>query len=581
MSTPSRTSRGRNQAGAPPGRAGDTAPGAARTPGLQETLGNQALLRLLGPGALQAKPKLSQPGDPLEAEADRVAREILSRPAAPAQPRRTPDGAPPPPASAPPAVGNALLSAGQPLDPGTRDFMETRFGRDFGDVRVHTGPDAEAAAGALQARAFSIGGDVVFGRGSSDPGRELLAHELTHVAQQGHAGPLAGPPSSAPARPRISPATGAAGVLRKSEPPGQQTPTPAQAPALAAEPDYAALAVQIRKAIVGLGTDEEAVYRALRQLGRDANKIARIEALYLNQFGDSLEDDIRGDFSGDELDQALTLISSTELELTARRIRTAVEGLGTDEDAIYAALNTLGRDQTKVKQLKDTYKNLYHEDLITRINDEMSGDELGFALHLLRQPTALQSSVAAEGEKVAIEMKQTGAKMRWNQSGPGTPKPTDFWTWASAPSEGPLPKIAETTTMNCWEVVLLLAFRKKAVSWKWIHDVYVSDPTSWSENLVEKMSSGLQIPYQPKSNPPHLPLRGDIVFFDDAGHVALATGTRNGEGKTEVLSFWPPPDNPALAGALDAVKITNIEDLEDFMKKQRWNHDVTFATPPW
>ena len=196
--------------------------------------------------------------------------------------------------------------------------------------------------------------------------------------------------------------------------------------------------MQIRKAIVGWGTDEEAVYRALRQLGRDANKIARLEALYLAQFGDSLEDDIRGDFSGSELDEALVLISSTELQLAARRIRTAVEGWGTDEDAIYEALNALGRDQTQVEQLKEIYQDLYHEDLLTRIDEEMSGGELGFALHLLRQPTARQAGVVAEGEQVSSEMTQTGTRMHWAPSGPGAP-PTDFWTWAGAPSEGPLP----------------------------------------------------------------------------------------------------------------------------------------------
>ena len=323
MTTPSRTSQSRDRAGASPGRSGTPTPSSARMSGLQnalgnqamlrllgsgvrtatptpssalmsrlqEAVGNQAMLRLLGSGVLQAKSDLSQPGDPLEAEADRVAREIVSQSAAPALPRKIRDDAPlavaePAPASAPPAVGDALRSAGQPLDPGTRHFMEERFGRDFGSVRVHTGPAAEAAAGSIQARAFTVGSDVVFGGATSDPGHggELLAHELTHVAQQGHAGSLA----STAGGPRISRATGAAGILRQAEP----------AEKTAAEPDYAALAVQIRKAIVGWGTDEEAVYRALRQLGRDANKIARLEALYLAQFGDSLEDDIRGDFSG-------------------------------------------------------------------------------------------------------------------------------------------------------------------------------------------------------------------------------------------------------------------------------------------
>src|SRR5262245_26365251 len=239
MTTPSRTSQDRDRAGASPGRTANPTPDPARMPGLQnglgnqalmrllgsgvrtgtptpssalmsrlqEAAGNQALLRLLGSGVPQAKSDLSQPGDPLEAEADRVAREVASRSAAPALPAKTRDDAPlavaePAPAAAPSAVGDGLRSPGQPLDPGTRRFMEERFGRDFGSVRVHTGAAAEAAARSIQARAFTVGSDVVLAGATSDPGQggELLAHELTHVAQQGHAGSLA----SAPGGPRIS-----------------------------------------------------------------------------------------------------------------------------------------------------------------------------------------------------------------------------------------------------------------------------------------------------------------------------------------------------------------------------------------
>ncbi|MGE4220424.1 MAG: DUF4157 domain-containing protein [Alphaproteobacteria bacterium] len=83
-------------------------------------------------------------------------------------------------------------SPGQPLDPGTRSFMEARFGRDFGDVRLHTGPAAAAAARGLNAAAYAIGADIVFGAGQFQPhaprGRRILAHELAHVAQQAHGG---------------------------------------------------------------------------------------------------------------------------------------------------------------------------------------------------------------------------------------------------------------------------------------------------------------------------------------------------------------------------------------------------------
>jgi hypothetical protein len=80
------------------------------------------------------------------------------------------------------------LGGGAPLPAGLRGFFEPRFGHDFGAVRLHTGAAAERSAAAVGARAFTLGNDVVFGRGELAPdtpaGRHLLAHELTHVVQQ-------------------------------------------------------------------------------------------------------------------------------------------------------------------------------------------------------------------------------------------------------------------------------------------------------------------------------------------------------------------------------------------------------------
>jgi len=81
------------------------------------------------------------------------------------------------------------LGPGQPLDSSTRAFFEPRFGTDFSQVRVHTGSQAEASARAVNALAYTVGRDVVFGTGHYAPGtpggQRLLAHELTHVLQQG------------------------------------------------------------------------------------------------------------------------------------------------------------------------------------------------------------------------------------------------------------------------------------------------------------------------------------------------------------------------------------------------------------
>ena len=90
--------------------------------------------------------------------------------------------------AAPPIVSDILRSPGQPLDSGTRTDMETRFGHSFEKVRVHTDARAVQSARAVNALAYTVGRDIVFGTGQYEPGttqgRKLLGHELTHVVQQ-------------------------------------------------------------------------------------------------------------------------------------------------------------------------------------------------------------------------------------------------------------------------------------------------------------------------------------------------------------------------------------------------------------
>lgn len=106
--------------------------------------------------------------DRIEREADRVANKIAG--------------------VAPPIVHEVLNSPGQPLDQATRDFFEPRFQHDFGNVRVHSDERAAESANAMDAQAYTAGQDVVFGDGrynsTSSSGKQLLAHELTHVVQQ-------------------------------------------------------------------------------------------------------------------------------------------------------------------------------------------------------------------------------------------------------------------------------------------------------------------------------------------------------------------------------------------------------------
>lgn len=95
-----------------------------------------------------------------------------------------------------PASESAIrsLGSGTRLPPSETAFFQPRFGRSFENIRVHTGSNADHAARSVNARAFALGNDIAFARGEYRPGspkgRSLLAHELTHTVQQS-AGPQA------------------------------------------------------------------------------------------------------------------------------------------------------------------------------------------------------------------------------------------------------------------------------------------------------------------------------------------------------------------------------------------------------
>lgn len=163
---------------------------------LHRTVGNQAVKRLYRTGNLQAKLAVSQPDDPAEREAERVADQVIrmkemkptSDPQEGIQVSRKP-------VSEESVVGDeteqrieSITTGGKPLSPSTRSFFEPRFGRDFSNVRVHTGAKADEAARSINAEAFTHDTDMVFRSGKYDPnssvGKQLMAHELTHVVQQ-------------------------------------------------------------------------------------------------------------------------------------------------------------------------------------------------------------------------------------------------------------------------------------------------------------------------------------------------------------------------------------------------------------
>lgn len=163
----------------------------------------------------QFKLKVNTPGDQYEQEADRVADMAMRMPEPavqrkctseaensdcggftfggteaarePARLRRKESGPGLP--EAPAIVHRALSSSGRPLDDALRlNVMEPVMGRDLSGVRIHTGSLAAEAAEAVDAKAYTVGQDIVFGAGSYEPGssagRRLIAHELAHTLQQ-------------------------------------------------------------------------------------------------------------------------------------------------------------------------------------------------------------------------------------------------------------------------------------------------------------------------------------------------------------------------------------------------------------
>lgn len=195
---------------------------------LQNWFGNRAVGGLLSRagqrGAVQPKPAVTQAGDAYEQEADRAARQAVRelqapspRPAAGSSgPARQSHGAARPetarkeeaPAGSPPVRRREPSGApadsdlhdsidrarggGRSMAAGVRGPFEQVFGADFSGVLIHSDARADQLSRSIQAKAFTTGRDIFFSRGAYDPGslegRELLAHELAHVVQQGGGG---------------------------------------------------------------------------------------------------------------------------------------------------------------------------------------------------------------------------------------------------------------------------------------------------------------------------------------------------------------------------------------------------------
>ena len=158
----------------------------------------------------------------------------------------------------------------------------------------------------------------------------------------------------------------------------------------------------IHNACEGLGTDEQAIFKNLSGMTADQRK--ELDQVYRDKYGMSLEDQLRDEMSGPELDRALSLLHgsgpSRSLSERADDIHHACEGLGTDEQAIFKSLSGLSPSQRK--EMDQIYQQKYGMSLEQQFRSEMSGADLDKALALLNG----KSTQAPSGQEIERNTRQ-------------------------------------------------------------------------------------------------------------------------------------------------------------------------------
>jgi hypothetical protein len=238
----------------------------------------------------------------------------------------------------------ASKGSGNDMDAGTLNFMEERIGADFSGVKIHTGSEAVQMSRELNAQAFTVGSDIYFNENKYDPssseGKHLLAHELTHTMQQGQA---------------IQP------KIQKRD--MQFNPS--------------LIAVQLRNAMDGWGTDEEAIYAALA--GRTTAEVELISSAYQTLTGRGLQADLQDELTASELlrvaqfSQFASDTPDNRAMAVAIQLRDAMKGWGTDENAIYVALQS--RSQAELNLIRTAYNTLTSRQLMDDLRDELTDEE--------------------------------------------------------------------------------------------------------------------------------------------------------------------------------------------------------------
>jgi hypothetical protein len=435
-----------------------------------------------------------------------------------------------------------------PLRPDEQQSLEA--------VRVHTDGRAARSAQLLGADAYALGGHIVFGASRYAPtnpaGRRLIAHELAHALTE----PLAQPSfvlrrQASSASPSTStPALSTPAPIPPTQPTGADLSLQFQSQMSGGLPDYDDAALTLN----GMSTsDIEAEVSSIAAPARVELFKAALRMMLLWPAPLRVADAIYKFDPGSARQGRIEYFAETVAASDWRRAALTLNGFS-DLD-IRAQLSTPPLSSAQLSQIRDAatqYMAGWNSRILQPIHD------------------ILQGAVAGQMGSML------GQSAKWVPSGPGSGN--TFESWASAATEGAAPTLQPITTINCWEMVLLAAFRTGAIDWKWIHDAYTASPPGrWDIYLAQRLTPSGRQTYNTASPAGPRPQRGDVVLFHGIDHVALATGGRDATGGAEVYSFWPPPDKPSIRGTVDAVKITSIEKLARVMGPV----PIEFGPGPW
>ncbi|MFB9467568.1 eCIS core domain-containing protein [Streptomyces cinereospinus] len=236
-----------------------------------------------------------------------------------------------------PGVHQVLRSAGTPLAAPVRQEMESRFGTDFSDVRLHTGPAAARSARAVGARAYTSGSHVVVGDGGGD--KHTLAHELTHVVQQ-RRGPVAGTDNGAglsvsDPSDRFEREAEATATRVMSRPVGE--PAAAQAAPAVVPAPASGLPVQ-RMEGFEVEVDKRIKDRLGQKLAGDTS-LARSQRENVTVVSDSRRLDAGGSYSNVEFVTGAVQVVGSKAETGPEELDRIADEIKRVRDAFYAAVN--------------------------------------------------------------------------------------------------------------------------------------------------------------------------------------------------------------------------------------------------